>query len=719
MSTHLSDRTLRRLSWASFAFYVGSSAAAAVLQLVDPVVVTGFITGGLLGDLAFICMTALFPAVGILIIRRQPRNTVGWPLHATGLAWGLSALTEAYARLSLHLAPSVPGGTAVEVAGASLWWPAIVIMGVFTILYFPDGRPPSPRWRWLPWVAGVDCLAGMLLVTVSHGAVTDVVEPLRSNPLAVPMSHTVQTVLTALLLPLLPISLLAAAASLVVRFRGSSGVQRLQLKWLMSAMAFIALWYVGTLTASFTPAGGRGQVWWLDVLQTVAILSFGLIPVTIGIAITRYGLYGIDALIGRALVVGALGVFITGVYVGVVVGVSALIGQRHPSVWLSVLATALVAVAFQPVREAVRRWVNRLVYGARATPYEVLSHFAQMAGRYTTDELLPRISQTVSECLGGARVEMWLRNGQQLSRAAAWPRTAALDAPVWMPDPDALPDLPADRLVPVRHRGELLGAIGVTRSAAEPLIPTEEEMLARVASQTGLVLRNLRLVEDLHSSRQRLVTSQDQQRRRLERDLHDGAQQSLVAVALMLRMAAEQRDPDVIATRIGEAAEQLQVAIADLRELARGIHPAILTDRGLGPAVASLAERCPVPVRVDDRLARRLPAPVEGTLYFVVAESLTNVAKYAHAHLVTVTLRDLGDTVGLEVVDDGVGGADASAGSGLLGLADRVSVVDGTFALHSPPGQGTRIECVVPAPGAPAVAAPLPAAARRVSEPAL
>ncbi len=242
-------------------------------------------------------------------------------------------------------------------------------------------------------------------------------------------------------------------------------------------------------------------------------------------------------------------------------------------------------------------------------------------------------------------------------------------------------------------------------------------MLEHVASQAGLVLRNVRLVDDLHSSRQRLVTSADDQRRRLERDLHDGAQQSLVSVALMLRMAASRKDPESLSAALGEAADQLQRAIAELRELARGIHPAILTDRGLGPALTSLAERCPVPVQLDNGVRRRLPGPVEGTLYFVVAEALTNVAKYAAARLVTVTLIDDRSTVVLEVSDDGVGGADQSRGSGLLGLADRVAVNDGELSVDSPPGQGTRLVCRIPVP-APVAADTVSTIPDLVTEPA-
>ena len=159
-------------------------------------------------------------------------------------------------------------------------------------------------------------------------------------------------------------------------------------------------------------------------------------------------------------------------------------------------------------------------------------------------------------------------------------------------------------------------------------------------------------------------------------------------------------DPARLSAALTEASTQLQQAIAELRELARGIHPAILTDRGLGPALTSLAERCPVPVHLDNQVHRRLPSRVEGTLYFVTAEALTNVARYSQAPEVFVTVTDENHTVALQVTDHGVGGADQSSGSGLLGLADRVAVVDGTFVVDSPPGGGTTISCRVPVPAA-------------------
>jgi signal transduction histidine kinase len=337
------------------------------------------------------------------------------------------------------------------------------------------------------------------------------------------------------------------------------------------------------------------------------------------------------------------------------------------------------------------------VYGARATPYEVLSDFAdRVGGGYDAEELMPTMARTVAEGVGASRVEVWLTTRSGLVRESTWPEEhdAGLDAPAVA----ELSRIQGDRVVAVRHQGELLGALAVVKPAGEALNPTEERLLEDVAAQAGLVLRNVRLIEDLLSSRHRLVTTQDEERRRLERNLHDGAQQSLVSVALMIQTARARLGPEALAlgTALDQAAEQLRAAIEELRELARGIHPAILTERGLGAAVGSLAERSRVPVVVEDQVEGRLPGPVEASLYFVVAEALTNVAKYAHATQAVVTLTRREGSVVVEVSDDGIGGADETRGSGLRGLVDRLAVVGGTLTVESPPGRGTRLTSVVP-----------------------
>jgi signal transduction histidine kinase len=206
--------------------------------------------------------------------------------------------------------------------------------------------------------------------------------------------------------------------------------------------------------------------------------------------------------------------------------------------------------------------------------------------------------------------------------------------------------------------------------------------------------------EELRASRARIVAAGDAERRRLERDLHDGAQARLVALAVLLRTARTRAEGE-LATMLDRALDELQTSLSELRELARGIHPAVLTDRGLEPAIQALASRAPVPVTIDADSTDRLPGPVESAAYFVVSEALTNVAKYAHATQATVAVRRENGHVVVEVTDDGIGGADGAHGSGLRGLADRVAALDGTLSLESPAGRGTRVHAEIPFGAAP------------------
>jgi len=232
-------------------------------------------------------------------------------------------------------------------------------------------------------------------------------------------------------------------------------------------------------------------------------------------------------------------------------------------------------------------------------------------------------------------------------------------------------------------------------------LDTTPELVMAAAAAASLAIDNERLkadlqarVEELRLSRLRIIEAGDAARRRIERDLHDGAQQQLVSLALDLRMLkARLKDP-----QIDELSARLATALAELRELARGIHPAILTDRGLAPAIQSLADRGVVPIETDVELEERLAAPIEAAAYFLVAEALTNVARYAEASSARVSVRRAGDELIVEVADDGVGGVDPSAGSGIRGLQDRVAAVGGTLDIDSPPGHGTRLRATLPVP---------------------
>ena len=251
----------------------------------------------------------------------------------------------------------------------------------------------------------------------------------------------------------------------------------------------------------------------------------------------------------------------------------------------------------------------------------------------------------------------------------------------------------------VEVQGRRIAAI-----AHDPALHDEPQLVRAAGAAAALALENQRLsaelrarIEDLRASRARLVEAGDTERRRLERDLHDGAQSRLVALALKLSLARRTVDDgSETATLLDESSEELQASLDELRELARGLHPVVLTDRGLAAAVRILASRAPVPVEIVALPAERLPPPVEIAVYFVVAEALTNVAKYARATAATVSIEVAGGRVAVDVSDDGVGGADVGGGSGLRGLSDRVAALDGTLRLDSPPGAGTRLRAEIP-----------------------
>ena len=369
-------------------------------------------------------------------------------------------------------------------------------------------------------------------------------------------------------------------------------------------------------------------------------LAFLCLYAAIGIAVLKYRLYEIDVVISKAVLYGSLAVFITAVYVGLVAGVGTLVGNRRNAL-LSALAAAVVAVAFQPVRQWARRLANRVVYGRRASPYQVLSEFAQrIGGAYSSEDVLPQMAHIVAAGTGAERVVVWLRVDDEFRPGACsderpHPAGLAVDglpADVLPFDGQAMPPVPdADLSVPVVHQGDLLGAISVRMPKAEPLGPAGEQLVADVASQAGLVLSNAGLIEDLRASRQRLVTAQDDARRRLERNIHDGAQQDLVALAIKLRIAAMTLDDDPAQQILGELQADAAGALENLRDLARGIYPPLLADLGLAAALSAQASKSPVPVTVEADGIGRFPQDTEAAVYFCCLEALQNIAKYAHA----------------------------------------------------------------------------------------
>jgi signal transduction histidine kinase len=483
-------------------------------------------------------------------------------------------------------------------------------------------------------------------------------------------------------------------------------VEQEQLKWLVYAVGLIILAVVAGEIA-FHVVGSKELA--TNIQNASVSLALAAVPIAIGVAILKYRLYDIDVVINKTVVFGALAAFITAVYVAIVVGIGAAIGQgSKPNLGLSILATAVVGVAFQPVRERVQRFANRLVYGKRATPYEVLSEFSsRMAGTYASDDLLPRMARILAEGTGAKESIVWLKVGQELRPGATWPDEAT-PAPVPILDGGVAPPIgQATASYPVHQRNELLGALSLTKSPGERLTPAEEHLAENLASGAGLVLRNVRLTEELlarlkelRASRQRLVAAQDEERRRLERNIHDGAQQQLVALAVKLRLARQLagKDPAKANELLTQTEGEISQALEDIRDLARGIYPPLLADQGLVAALESQARRAAVPVTVEAHGIGRYPQNAEAAIYFCVLEALQNVAKYAGASRAVVQLGEAGSTLSFEVGDDG-GGFDTSQtsyGTGLQGMADRLAALGGELKVTSTPGSGTSVEGRLP-----------------------
>ena len=663
-------------------------------------------TGDSAGDIGFVLAFAFFPVIGYVLASRRPENSIGWLMQGMGVFFGVAAIVSELGGYLIHSGRPDAGLVLIAIDQPS-WLPIVVLPVTYLLLLFPDGHLPSPRWRWFAWGLGIGLTIVYFAVLLGPGPMLESPVPDAPNPIGIEALGPALDAAQALIL-VIPIGAIASLTALVQRFRRSSGVERLQLRWLLTAAAFVALFYSGMMLVSLGASwGGEGEPGWLLWLQNLVILSFVLIPIAIGVSILRFRLFDIDVVINRAVLFGALAVFITVVYVAIVVGVGALVGSQASPV-LSAAAAATVALAFQPLRRRAQRLADRLVYGKRATPYEVLSEFSERVGQtYASEELLPRMARALGEGTGAARAGVLVRVGEELRPEAIWPE-----------DAEPLPARPAasseegaitasSMFEPVRHRGELLGALSIEKRPGESMTATEEKLVRDLAAQAGLVMRNAGLTEDLldtieqlRTSRQRLVTAQDEERRKLERNLHDGAQQQLVALTVKLGLLERlvERDPGQAKTIAGQLQGDATGALEELRDLAQGIYPPLLADQGLIAALQSQARKSAVSVTVEGDGIGRYAREAEAAVYFSCLEALQNVATYASASRATVSLADGDGALRFQVTDDGVGfdTASSSYGTGLQGIADRLAALDGSMEVRSTPGGGTTLAGSLP-----------------------
>lgn len=646
-------------------------------------------------------IAAPYTAVGVFVVLRRPRNRVGWLFLATGVAHAVMFFGRQYGfYASTHRATTLPGVSWVTWLGV---WPLalVLVLAGTTIMCFPDGRLPSLRWRKV-----VAAMAGVGVLLAGGSALWPVEYQENSlsvpHPLHVAGYDTARQLFTPVAAGAYLLFQVIWAACVIVRLRRAKGDEVQQLKWFVYVVAVGAVTMVLSMVLLGSP-----------VLGLVVVPA---VPIVAGVAIVKYRLYDIDLVINKTLVVGAMAALITATYVAVVVGVGRLVGlSASPDLGLSLVATAVVAVAFEPVRRRVQVLADRLVYGHRPTPYEAL---ARLSNQLSLDgqraDLLAGLASTFAKGVGAAEATLWAGAEDQLVPVASWPPAAGQDAPVSVAVADLAP-LGGGGRTHVRtivHQGTLRGAVTLTKAAGEALTTAEDRLLGDLVAQAGLVIDNVGLAAELQhrlnqisaqaaelrAAAKRIVAAQDDARRRIERDLHDGAQQRLVTLALSLQAVSERAaagtDED-LAAKVSEARRQLIEALAELREMARGIHPAILTEEGLEAALGFLAERAPVAVHLQVDLDRRLAREVEATAYFVVSEALTNAAKHAAASSIEVKARIEDGRLLIEVTDNGRGGAD-DWGSGLQGLTDRLATLNGRLTVNSPPGAGTRLRAEIP-----------------------
>jgi len=479
-------------------------------------------------------------------------------------------------------------------------------------------------------------------------------------------------------------------------------VERQQFKWVFYGLAISGpLCAVGFVLYG---AGGRG------VSPAMTIVPLFVIPVVIAVAVLRFRLYDIDVVISKTLLVAGLAGFITMTYVAIVVGIGSLVGRGdEPNLVLSIAATALVAVAFQPVRRRLRRVANRLVFGRRATPYDVLSGFATRVGAAeASPETLVGLAELMADGTGAQPARVWLRVGSELRTAATWPAQTVEAAVVDVDAASALPD--ADLTVPVREQDELLGVLAIAKPRGERVTEVDVDLVERLAAASGMLLRNLRLdaelaqrLEEIQASRQRLVGAQDEARRRIEAELGGGTRVQLGTLREQLSALAGDVDEESApktAMLLGQLVSATDGALDTLAGLAAGVYPPRLAADGLVAALSEQAAKAAIPVDVEASEVGRYPAEVELAVYFAVLEALQNVAKYADADTARVRLTDERDRLTFEVTDDGAGfdTHGVSMGTGLQGIVDRLDTVDGRMTIDSTPEAGTTVRGRIPTP---------------------
>ncbi len=642
-----------------------------------------------------------FGALAWTVLPRQPRNGSVWAYTWAAFFGALYSACTAVLVLStpdsiLDSALDTPpapsdlswaGGIALG-AMTTVWLPCLFLPLTFGLLLFPDGRLPSPRWRWVGWYQATTLTVAVIASLVLNNP--------WSNYEATSVTGTFGTAVEILLV-FAQLGGVLGMASLVPRYRRGDTMVRRQVRWIATGGAFLVLGEV----AIFVIRGGLNGPSDSTVENVLNLVPLGLLIGSFWVAITRYRLYEIDTIISKSVTYVALAAVIAGLYAVVVIAPLLVIGRADdggPGLVLPIVATAVVAVVFEPVRSRLQRWANRLVYGNRASPHEVLSRVTSGLSDAGVENGTDDLARLLTEGTGAERAVVWLRLGDVLQPDGVFPTELTVEIRHLAIDGLVDDDLTESRLV--LHRDELIGALSITKPRADPITPADRELLADVAAGAGLRLRNISLNRELEAraaevraSRRRLIAAQDAERHRLERDLHDGAQQQVVALKVKLGIAnkiAEREGADEIATRVSALADETQHAVDALRAVAHGIYPPLLESEGLEAALRAVERSSTLRLVVKTSDLSRYPRPVEETAYFCLLETVER-ARMAGASAAKIDLAGRNGDLVIEIdVAGGTNGVDLTA------IADRVDAAGGTLIVEERPNRGPLITTSLP-----------------------
>ena len=686
----MNARLARTIAWTLVGIYILLAGVGLTLQGVSH---TPYTQTGLPALIILVSLVGVWMVTGALIISRHPQHPVGWLLCVGLFFSALDMFSAGYAAYDTYVfSSSLPG---VDLA---LIWLKLDSLGsyglvAFTliVLLFPDGKFLSPGWRKLAWTAIVALLILLLLQAVEPGPVDPYTLPTRPNPLGVDAS------LWGFLKPLMWItfSILllcygAAFISLIIRLRNSSGDVRQQIKWLTFPVGLVGIFFLLFTIGIVVRAS--------EVIQG-AILAFGQfavagIVIAIAFAIFKYHLYDIDIIINRTLVYGALTVSVVLIYILIVGGLGTFF-QAQDNLVIALLATGMVAVLFQPLREWLQRRVNKLIYGERDDPIEALSRLGkQMELALSSDQVLPMLVKTIAQTLKLPFVGITLKGKKDISFGQETGNPVAF---------------------PFIFQGETTGVLFASpRGSGESFTLAETRLLQNLARQAGAAVRNAQLTADLQRSRQTLVTAREEERHRLRRDLHDGIGPTMAGLTLKLDAAKDlvssglesekKEELEEAVQLLGELKIQTQETVQSIRHIVHTLRPPSLDVLGLVPALQAHFGQVGTPRSLDIQMTTiphstdfpYLSAAVEVAVYRIVLEAVTNVINHAQAGLCEVSLILEKGNLKMEIKDDGIGLPKTyNQGIGLDSMRERAEELGGHLELFSSP-QGTRVCAEIP-----------------------